>query len=123
MKKTKTCIRCVDRNSNVWFVDKYSGSYYYSLSILDQVRNDYHTRLAQKGYVTLIDILSYLNLPVSREALTLGWAWDDEEKFPDLDLFITHNGDSQAPFDRKITIKFVDLVDLSKILDPDTAIE
>lgn len=122
MEKKKTCIRCIDRNSSAWFAP-YSFSYTYAINILDQVRNDYREKLARQGYVALIDILSWLELPVSREALTLGWAWDDKEKFPDLDLFITHNGDSQAPFDRKITIKFVDLVNLSKILDPDTAIE
>ena len=121
-KKTKTCTRCVDWNSEVWFAP-YGMSYGYTINILDQVRYDYHARLAQKGYVTLIDILSYLDLPVSREALTLGWAWDDKENYPDLDLFITRNGDRQAPFDNKITIKFVGLVDLSKVLDPDTALE
>ena len=122
MKKTKTCMRCVDRNSNTWYFSK-DLSYTYAINILVQVRHDYCTRLAQKGYVTLIDILSYLDLPVSRESLKLGWVWNDKEKFPDLDLFETHNGDTQAPFNHKITIKFIDLVDLSKILDPDTALE
>lgn len=122
MKKTKTCIRCVDRNSDVWFMDPHMGCAR-GIAILNQVRNDYRDRLFRKGFATLIDILSYLELPVSREALTLGWAWDDKENFPDLDLFLTKNGDEHIPFDHKLTIKFVDLVDLSKILDPDTAIE
>lgn len=121
MKKTKTCTRCLDRNSEVWYINQ-NVSYDYVISILNQVRYDYQSALSKKGYVTLIDILDYLDLPVSREALTLGWTWDNEEKFPDLTLFMTHNGDTQAPFDHKIEIKFVDLVDLSKILDPDTAI-
>ncbi len=122
MKKTKTCIRCVDRNSNVWFMDSHMGCAW-GIAILNNVRNDFRGRLLRRGFVILIDILSYLELPVSREALTLGWVWDDKEKFPDLDLFLTTNGDEYIPFDHKLKIKFVDLVDLSKILDPDTAIE
>ncbi len=122
MKKTKTCTRCVDRNSSVWFVDPHMGCAW-GIATLNNVRNDFRDRLLRRGFVTLIDILSYLELPVSREALTLGWVWNDKENFPDLDLFLTTNGDEHIPFDHKIKIQFVDLVDLSKILDPDTALE
>ena len=85
-----------DSSSKAWYEDND-----YNLLALRATANRFSDLLENRGYVFLRDILETLDLPITKDSITVGWYFDTSNKFVDnyVDITVHELGDETYMLD------------------------